>query len=207
MPPISGLTPGGARDLLWEFAYSEIASVSRHGDFWRKQLNPPLSERLHLGQRDRLTQEDWVTLKRVLLQVRGTYVAGLLEFPLRWSRGTLPWEELGEVKLIRLDAFRALAPSLSRAEFVVGLDDGRETPDDHVASRYRALRPRLDPVQMRGVPILVAESEAGPYNEVDGLTRMSILYSRLLRQEPIPASLGVLLGVSSRIREWPFCSL
>jgi hypothetical protein len=57
---------------------------------------------------------------------------------------------------------------------------------------------------MRGLPILVAEKEEGPYTEVEGLTRMSCLLSKMNKGEAVPDSISAILGVSPRIREWNF---
>ena len=189
-------------ELLWQFAYSENDSVSRHGDAWRRGLGPRLSEILTRGARSELTPADWLLIRSVLLEVRGWYVKTLLAAAPAWSYTRYKVSELGAISLIRHEPFRSIAPSLRLDEFVAALDAGRDTPGDRFAGRYRRLRPMFDPDRARGTPILVAQYRSGPFVELDGLTRMSILYSRWKAGMQEPSDVQVLLGLSDRLPVW-----
>lgn len=193
-----------ARDLLWEFAYSECHSVSRHGDAWRAGLGAPLRTLVEAGAREKLTPPDWEALRGVLLAVRGWYLKDLLGLEPTWERARVGLDRLGRVRLIRHEPFRAVAPNLLLEEFVRALDHGADTPGDRFADRYRRLRPRFEPSLARGVPVLVQRFVGDALTEVDGLTRMSILLSRRIQGEPTPESIEVLLGTTPRLAEWTY---
>jgi len=153
--------------------------------------------------------EGWSPADRAAVEdaarkMRGGYLGPILALEPDWYVGLLDTSELPRVRLIRLAAFSAIAPSRLLDQFVAALDLGRDTPDDGFGAKYRLLRPIFDPSRMRGLPILVAEIEEGPYTEVEGLTRMSCLLSKKTKGEAVPDSISAILGVSSRIREWNF---
>ncbi len=198
------LSPCSEEEFLWNFAYSEVDSESRHGDAWRAQVGPRLLETLQRGARDELRPADWAVLCEVLCRVRGWYIPQLLATGVRWHRTRFPVKRLGEVRLIRHQPFLAIAPSCRLDEFVHALDAGGETPGDRFAARYRRLRSGFLPERARGLPMLVATQPSGPYTEVDGLTRMSMYLSRFQQGETVPASLELLVGLSEKLPEWPY---
>ena len=196
------LVPVDERELLWQFAFSENDSLSRHGDAWRERLGPRVSKMLQRGARRELEDSDWLLIRKVLMDVRGWYLETLLAAAPNWSIGRFSVPELGAVRLIRHEPFTAIAPSRRLGDFVAALDSGRDTPGDRFAMRYRRLRPKFVFAKVRGIPILVAGGIRGPFTEVDGLTRMSILYSRWKMGETIPEDIRVLLGLSDRLPVW-----
>jgi hypothetical protein len=153
--------------------------------------------------------EEWSPVDRAAVEdaarkMRGGYLGPIMALEPDWYVGLLEVSELPKVRLIRLAAFSAIAPNRLLDQFVAALDAGRDTPDDGFGAKYRLLRPSFDPSRMRGLPILVAEVEEGPYTEVEGLTRMSCLLSKKTNGEAVPDSISAILGVSARIREWNF---
>jgi len=200
----STFVPCPDQEFLWNFAYSENDSESRHGDRWRTALGPRLSGLIQAGERSSLTRDDWSRVGIAMEAARGAYIAALIRLRPRWHVGILPTSGLGAIRLIRLEAFRSVSPRLRLDEFVRGLDAGKNTLDDQFSLRYRRLRPKFDPSRSRGIPMLVAAHLPGPFTEIDGLTRMCIIFSRLTQGESAPADIRVLLGLSQRITEWPF---
>lgn len=200
--PTRELTRVDDSELLWQFAYSESDSVSRHGDAWREGLGSRVTEILNRGARSELSEEDWRVIRKTLVRVRGRYVETLLAVAPEWYKSRLRIEELGEVRLIRHDPFTAIAPSLRLAEFVSALDARRDTPGDRFAQRYQRMRPMFDLARVRGVPVLVAASAGGPFTEADGLTRMCILHSRWKAKETAPEEISMLLGLSDHLEMW-----
>lgn len=190
------------REFLWNIAYSENHSQSRHGDRWRNALGPEVSSSLDRGDRSALTEPDWSRIRAAFQEARGDYLTPLLELQPEWYRGSLELRCLPDLLLIDWEPFRRLAPSRKLGEFVHALDEGRDSAPDFFAERYRRLRPTFDLEKVRGIPILVAERREGPYLEIDGLTRMSILVSRWERGEAVPPRVEVLLGVSAELRRW-----
>ncbi|HTP53761.1 MAG TPA: hypothetical protein VML94_02200 [Thermoplasmata archaeon] len=138
------------------------------------------------------------------MAVRGMYVGGLIRLRPDWYLGSLQSSSLGELRLIAHEPFREIAPSLRLDDFVRALDAGRETPGDRFAQRYRQLRPTFDPAKVRGRPMLAGKALAGPFIEIDGLTRVSILWSRHLKNDSLPQRIEVVAGISPRIEEWPY---
>jgi hypothetical protein len=200
----SPLAPCDEEELLWNFAFSETHSESRHGDAWRRELGDHLTGIVDRGARGELSFEDWQRLREILLEVRGWYVQDLLKFRPRYYRAQLRTERLGKLRLIRHEPFRAIAPALMLDEFVRALDAGRDTPGDRFAGRYLRLRDRFEPDRARGLPMIAGAGPEGPFTEFDGLTRMSILWSQRARGATVPDALEVLVALSPRIAEWPY---
>jgi len=196
--------PCGETDFLWNFAYSERDSESRHGDAWRALLGPRLCQQLDRGARSVLGSRDWESIRRVLLQVRGAYIGALVELHPVWHLARVETSTLGDLRLIAHEPFHAVAPTLRLDAFVRALDSGADTPGDRFARLYRTLRPKFEPGRSRGRPMIVGTSLRGPFMEIDGLTRLSILWSSIAQGEPVPRQIDVLVGTSRRLQEWPY---
>ena len=196
--------PADVQDLLWNLAHSEVDSESNHGDRWRTALGRRLTHLVSKGARSSLSGTDWDDLRSGLRAARGPYLEPLLSLGPRWYFGRVLTSQLGAIRLIRHEPFRAIAPTLLLSDFVASLEAGADTPGDRFAGRYRRLRASFDPLRARGSPALVAKSLAGPFTEIDGLTRMSLLLSRVGVSQPVPEAISVLVGVSQRIHEWPW---
>jgi hypothetical protein len=192
------------RDLLWNFAYSEIDSVSRHGDAWRAAVGPTLTQRLAISDSDRISVDDWSVIERTLLATRGWFLASLLALEPSWYSGVIELEQVGSIQVLRHPPFLSIAPSGRIGDFVRALDAGEDTPGDRFAARYRALQPVFTPARARGRPVLVTPTLDGPFTEIDGLTRLSILWSRRRSAPRWPTDLPVMLGVGPTIAQWPF---
>lgn len=191
-------------EFYWNFAFSENDSQSRHGEAWRKALGTRLSNLVSGGDRKALSDNDWLQLKIAMMDARGVYLGKLLRIDIDWRMDKIETAQLRQIKLIRHEPFAAIAPSLLLGEFVEALDRGKDTPGDRFAQRYAHLRKLFDPEKVKGIPILVTENLGDALTEVDGLTRMCIMYSRLSKGEKVPGKIDVLVGTSERIRDWPF---
>jgi hypothetical protein len=189
-------------DLFWEFARAEVRNDLRHDRTYSRGLGPALLARVRSGARTGLGTSDRSVLRATVLATRPEYLRPLLRLGLRWSFGRLPPEELPRLRVPNLDIFRSTAPSRRLRDFAAALD--RETPGlwPPVAENYRAMRPRFDPGQMVGAPIVVGATLRGPFTVVEGLTRLSVLASRWQRGEPVPPGIRILLGVGPRVRDW-----
>lgn len=203
---ILDLAEASEQDLYWEWVRAEVdipPGSPRYPDRRGHGLDARRLSLLAQGDRGALRPDDWAELRAAFRALRGDFLDPLPESSTRWSYGNLPVAELGSVKIPNLTiSFVPIAPSRRLDEFVAALDAGKETPNlpNHLV--YRFMRSVFDPQRARGCPILIAEQPEGPYVLAEGLTRACILVSRYTRGEPTPPSIRVLLGVSSRAREW-----
>lgn len=206
--PISNLVDASERDLYWEWVRAEVdipAASPRYAD----RLGHGLDERrillLAQDEREKFEEEDWQALQVAYRRLREDYLGPLLDSGTHWFHGDLTIAELREVRIPNLTiSFLPLAPSRRLAEFVTALDSGKETPNLPNHLIYRHMRPIFDSARARGCPILIAEHREGPYVLAEGLTRTCVVLSRAMHGESAPSTLRVLLGVSSRAREWPW---
>ena len=196
------VSPCSSREFYWNFAYSENDSVSGHGDRWRSTLGSRLSRLIGEGARSQLTATDWTEVERGLEQARGGYATSLMQLRPDWYRVNIGVHQLAEVRVINHQPFLTVAPGRRLDDFVAGLDAGMDTPGDPFAQRYRRLRPLFQSERVRGVPILVARRLGASTVEVDGLTRMSILLSKLREGDEVPGSVELLMGISEHISDW-----
>ena len=194
-------SPASERDVYWQWARAESESTW-YGPSYLASLSTRLLARLDSNDREGLVDEDWNDIERAVLAVRVGYLTGLIELGVKWYSGKLAVSDLQNVRLIRHDPFLQVAPSRLLSEFVARLEMGNDPPDSDFGPHYREMRSRFDPNRMRGFPILVSEAKAGPYLEVEGLTRMAVLLSRLSRGERVPPRIGVMVGVCPRLPEW-----
>jgi hypothetical protein len=206
---IHNLVPASEADLYWEWMRAEVDQPPGSPRAAYRAAQAGLETRVldHLARNDRtgLSEEDWVRIRRGFHGIRGTYLDPLLSPSTRWSNGTLPVAELGSVGIINATiSFVPLAHSRRIDEFVAALEAGRKTPNLDFFEVYRSMRQVFDPARSRGCLVLIAERTEGPYVLAEGLTRACVLVSRLARQEPVPTSVKVLLGVSSEARTWPW---
>ncbi len=204
--PATRVVPASERDLYWEWLRAEIdvpAGSPRHADRLEHGLDERQQSILAHGERGALDPSDWEALGLAYRRLRKDYLDPLLDSGTGWWYAELPVAELGEVRIPKLTiSLVPLAPSRRLEELVAALDAGRETPGlpNHLV--YRFLRSVYDPTRVRGRPILIAERKDGPYVPAEGLTRASVLVSRLAHGEPTPPSVRVLLGISPRASDW-----
>lgn len=204
--PASDLVPASERDLYWEWVRAEIdvpEGSPRQSDRQRHGLPPRVVALLERGDRTALDEPDWDKIRRAFRTLRGRYLDPLLDSGTRWYYGRLSVAEFAEVSIPNLTiSFVPLAPSRRFEQFVRALDAGGKTPKDTFYKVYRHMRPIFDPGRVRGCPVLIAERVEGPYVLAEGATRSCILVSRRHHGEAVPRSFPVLVGVTSRAREW-----
>ena len=197
------LRPIDGRAVYCQFAAAEVVS-RRYGNRYEAVLGSPRVERLRSVPFSEWTGDDEAAAKAGVRAVRGAYVEKLMSIGPRWVCGQLTVQALADVKVCNYPPLASVVRSRRLTEFVQALESGADTPGDGFAEHYRVFRPTFDPSLMRGVPILVAESETGPYTGVEGLTRMCCLVSRSLQGESLPADIEVVVGTSPRVADWPW---
>lgn len=206
--PISNFVSATERDLYWEWVRAEVdvpVGSPRHPDRLGHGLDERCLSLLAHDEREKLTEEDWASVRAAYLRLRGDYLDPLLGSGTHWFYGDLPVAELREVRIPNLTiSFVPLAPSRRLEEFVAALDSGKETPNLPNQLIYRQMRTIFDAGRARGCPVLIAERREGLYVLAEGLTRTCVLLSRAMKGEPGPTAVRVLLGVSRRARDWPW---
>ncbi|MCI4317249.1 MAG: hypothetical protein L3J96_01805 [Thermoplasmata archaeon] len=188
--------------LYWNFAVAEVRS-SRYGSLYRELLGPRVAELVRDADVERIQPADWDRVRRAVRQAREPVLRELPALDLAWFTGELPVEDVASIRVMNTPAFAAYAPTRRIAEFVDKLDERVPlTGDDMFASNYSRFRPRFNPTKVIGRPILLAPREAGPFTELEGLTRLCAYASAWFAAEVVPASVPVLLGVSPRVHHW-----
>jgi hypothetical protein len=200
---VRSLRAVSADGIFGQLAFAELSSPLLL-EYYDREVGSARTAKLRGSAYEEWSPTDRAAVENAARKMRGGYLGPILALEPDWYVGLLDVSELARVRLIRLAAFSAIAPSRLLDQFVAALDAGRDTPGDRFGAKYRLLRPNFDPSRMRGLPILVAEMEEGPYTEVEGLTRMSCLLSRRTNGEVTPDSISAILGVSPRIRQWSF---
>lgn len=197
------LRKGSVSDLFWEFGYAESQNDERHDRCYSQGLGPGLFERVRAGERGTLTPQDWERLRATVVGTRPEYLRPLETLELEWLQGWVRPGELPELKVPRLNIFLPSAPSRRLAEFVETLEEGGQ-PGNGFASHYERLKGSFDPQKVRGAPVLLCESDQGPFTIVEGMTRLSVLCCRSSLGRPVPPRVQVLVGRGPRVVEWPF---
>lgn len=196
--------PTDREDVLLEFAVAEVVSPCLGPGFARAVGDEFRLERLQTLPISEWTENDRAAAIRGVLGTRPGYADVVADRPQEWFSAATPVGELGEVRVIDHRPFVDIARSRRLADFVEALDEGADTQGDDFGEKYHKLRPVFDPAKMRGRPILVAQTDKGPFVEAEGLGRISCLYSMLRKCESVPSSLAVLVGLGPRIEEWGF---
>jgi hypothetical protein len=191
------------RDVFCQFAAAEVDSP-RYGQPFESIVGQVKATRLRTTPLELWTDADCDAGVAGVTAIRGHYVRSIFALEPEWRIGSIPIQELADIRLIQLPAFASIAPRRTLFEFVRALDSGRDTQGDSFGSSYRQFRPKFDVASMRGLPILLAKSDVGPYTEVEGLTRLCCLLSMHLNGETVPDAVDVVLGISRRVESWPW---
>jgi hypothetical protein len=192
--------PADTDDVVWSFVVAELDSPR-----WRARLEAVLPSesvsRLRSSSRGTLPSEDLERARSALLAHRGRFVGFLLTGSTEWRFGRLRTTGLEQLRVITEKDFVERAPTRLLAEFALKTDEGtRPIPDFDTA--YAFLRSRFDMNRSRGLPVLVAESEHGPYTIAEGLTRLTCLASFVREGRPVPNELNVLAGTNPDLTKW-----
>ena len=194
--------PCSERELYWNFAVAESDST-RYAAHYIRQLSRRTLRAVLTDSRDGLTEQDWDELQKAVVGLRAPLITQLVQLGTRWFLGGLMLGVKTEVRMINYAPFVQLAPSRKLADFVHELDRGAEIPGDpSFANNYRTLRSVFDSARVRGRPVLVAEQEAGPFTEIEGLTRLSIMLSKRAHDAPPDTEVPILWGMCERLSEW-----
>ncbi len=195
------LTPCSERELYWNFACAE-ANSPRYGGVYA-QIPPPLLDRIKRGAHDELSAGDWQVVTAIVKAYRAPLLDGLAELGTDWYHGALSVASLEAVRLLNYAPFVRLAPHRDLGSFVTALDAGLDPPgDENFGQNYRRFRITYDSGKSRGLPVLVAPGLGGPYTEIEGLTRMCSLISKLRASEPVEPQVSVLVGVCVQFDYW-----
>lgn len=202
---IRDLRHAEVNELYWQFVRAETDS-DRYCGRYTVHLTSSLLKKVNGNLLTSMNGAEWDQLRAAVLAVRGGYVEHVVSLGTSWYVGGLPLPQLADVRVIGgYDPFLALAHDRKLETFVQALDDGGIPPgDDGFAINYRNLRKKFDLRCMRGLPILLSTGPSGPFTEMEGLTRMSVLLSKYIRHEEVPEVIDVMLGTSNRIFEWKF---
>ncbi|MGA3022584.1 MAG: hypothetical protein ABSE66_07275 [Thermoplasmata archaeon] len=135
---------------------------------------------------------------------RGPILEQILSLKPAWYEAAITPEELPSLCPISFRPFDVLDPDRRLGTLVAAMDAGQETPGDGFSAGYRALRSVFDLRKVRGKPSVFATGRFGPFVVFEGLTRLAVLASRSAHGEPVPETISLYLGVSSRASEWRF---
>ncbi len=196
--------PVSSSEALWEFAVAETQNDVRHDRAYSRGLGPGLFERVRTDRRTGRTRADRRRLRSTVVGTRPKYLASLVSLQLSWSTGEIAAREIPGLRVPNLDLFRPRAPSRGLAEFVESLEAEKGDPDLAVAANYRRIRGAFRPGRMRGAPVVIGERSGGPFTIVEGMTRLSVLCSKVTHGERVPARVRVVAGLGARARAWPF---
>jgi hypothetical protein len=191
----------GEREVVWNFVRAEIESKV-FGPSYASKLSASLELKVRQSQKKELTEEEWVTMERILGEIRPAYVPPLMKLNPEWWSGSIPIDLLPSLRIANYEPLRHLASNRLLVDYVRGLDGGGETPGDTAAFRYRRMRDVFDPKKVRGLPILAAEHAEGPFTIVEGLTRLSCLTSMLQQSKATQSEVAVVLGITPKLPEW-----
>jgi hypothetical protein len=189
------------RELYWNFICAEANSVRYGGNY--ADLPPRLLDLVTQGRHDELFAADWPIVKAAVIRLRRPLTEKVVELGTGWYEGTLPSASLESVRLLNYAPFVQLAPSRSLGEFVTALDSGKDPAGDEGFGRnYRRFRAEYSPTKVVGRPVLVGPRLAGPYTEIEGLTRLCSIVSKGRAGDSVPTEVPVLLGVCLQFDQW-----
>ncbi len=186
--------------VIWTFLQSELESPR-----WNRRLVPHLSPALAT----KVQSDDYAAvsgyerteLRHAIVAHRGRFVESLLQPATKWTSVILDIKILPELRVVAEKDFVERAPSRLLGEFAAAADARASTIPDFDLP-YSRIRASFDPRRLRGVPILVATDENGPYTIAEGLTRLTCLES-LKREGRIKfESIDAVLGVNSSFATW-----
>jgi hypothetical protein len=194
-------TPCSERELYWNIACAE-ANSPRYGGIYAR-VPPPLLDRIKRGAHDELSAGDLQAVTAIVKTYRAPLLEGLVELGTDWFQGALPATSLEAIRLLNYGPFVCLAPRRDLGTFVTALDAGHDPPgDENFGQNYRRFRAEYDSAKSVGRPVLVAATLEGPYTEIEGLTRMCSLISKLRAGEPVEPRLPVLIGICLQFEFW-----
>jgi hypothetical protein len=201
---IEDLDPCSAEDMLWEWAKAEVKSsrFSRYFD----ELSVEIRSKLYAGDRSQINAAEFHAITTVVRQKRGPLISGPLRLQTKWYTGRLRLTSLLELRVMNWPPFVSLCPSRQLSEFVESLDRS-ETPTDDALflSNYQDLRKNYDESKFNERLILITNQICGPFTIVEGYTRLSVLCSRTLHNQPITLPhIKVIIGVCPKLSEWYF---
>jgi hypothetical protein len=192
--------PADTDDVVWSFVVAELESPR-----WQSRLEavlpPYLVGRFRSSSRRTLSNEDMGRARSALLAHRGRFVGYLLSESLKWYFGRIRATGLDRLRVIAEKDFVERAPTRLLGEFARETDEGTRPIPDFDAG-YASLRSRFDASRSRGFPIIVAESESGPYTIAEGLTRLTCLVLLFREGRPVPSELEILIGTDADLTEW-----
>ncbi|HXW66578.1 MAG TPA: hypothetical protein VEL82_01660 [Thermoplasmata archaeon] len=108
---------------------------------------------------------------------------------------------LSRLRVISEKDFVERAPTRRLTDFARETDRGTRPIPDFDAG-YAALRSHFRVTRSRGLPILVAESNRGPYIIAEGLSRLTCLASLVREGRAVPSQVGVIAGTNPDLSHW-----
>jgi len=197
---MKSITKRSEGDMLWQWARAEAESARFRAKYgFPERIAKILKDerRADLGKGER------EQIEKSVRAVRLPILEGLMRKGVEWYEGVLDFEELSTLRVMNWPALVHLSPSRTLRELAETLDRGVPAPrDQDFAASYRNLRPIFRLADLRGMPIVVAESVDGPYTIMEGYCRLSALMSKYLAKEVERGEITVMLGVSPRLRAW-----
>jgi len=188
--------------VVWNFVVAELESA-RWGPRLRPRLEPSLLDRVRSGDFGTLSSEELRSLKTALLGHRGRFAELLLRPRTTWTVGRLRFDCLPKLRVIGEPDFVDRAPSRLLGEFAEATARG-EPPIRDFDEGFARLRSVFRIDRIRGLPIMVAEKEVGPYTIAEGLTRICCLQLAGKSGVSRPESIAVILGVDPGLSRWPW---
>jgi hypothetical protein len=196
-------------NCLWQWAKAEAYS-KRFGDKFNHPQIPNLKAALRSSQKlQDLSAMDLIHAKELTTQSRAYFLKDLLPLKPDWHICELQYEELPYIELPAYPPFLQLAPNRTLKQFVSKLEDGNKLlqenmidPDDF-DKHFHEMKRDFDPNKMNGLPILVGDTESGPFQVIEGCLRLSTLTSLYLKRTEPNLKIEVLIGISPQLKTIP----
>lgn len=185
---------GSIKDLIWNFAVAEFEPPDDGQRHTLPSISPDLLDRVLKFDRDSFTKDDWFDLFEAVWSTRAHLLGPAATQVDDWFIANLTSSDWDSIHVLNLRIFAQLAPTLRLAEFVESLDRGT-SPATWDPRMYRRRRASFDLARMHGLPILVSDRTSGPYQIIEGTTRLSILASKRASKQLVVPNVQVLLGI------------
>jgi hypothetical protein len=189
------------RDMAWEWAIAEVES-SRFGGGYAG-LDPRIRSVLAKGVKEDLSPRELDLVTKAVRNVRRPILEDLIQFGTEWKEAQLELDEVGALRVVNWPPLVDIGPSRTIGGIARFLDRGGVPPRDPAfGENYRMLRSGFDQAKLRGKPILVSDEDGGPFEVLEGYTRLSVIASKHAAGEMGHVPIPVIAGFTPRLREW-----
>jgi hypothetical protein len=193
------------KEVIRNWALAEAVSIRRL-PYLKDILSEETYEKLDSGDIEALNEKDWIQLEAMILKSRADLFNELLRLHLQWKKALLSQDDISNLLMMKWPPFMELAGSNRLKDLVEAFERGEMPPEHHeFAANLERIKNDFSFQKMNGMPILVANTESGPYYLVEGFTRLSALLLRLKSGNLEATDIPVIVGIGN-IKSWPYYS-